>query len=435
MVFQTGEEGRKRKVTENKLEILKKKNFFLFFYLPLAGILIIFFVFSSINRMYIKNNVEDSVKEQLYATAEILKVNISYFLKENFTSDDIFELYSDEKNIYFMALIDDQKQILGWSSRFEGYLPISLHNIEEKNSWVLDSPVGKIFNIVIPFQPESEQTFFLYLGYSLRNLEEMMARSRRNIFVIFGVIFVTGIIFFLGLYQLQNNYLVKEKEAENEKKEKARFQEISAFTSGVAHEIKNPLNSISLLFELLQKRAPTELQEDISSGKKEIHKISRIIDQFSASQKPLILKKEKFFLEELMKDIQVSLKNEIDRKKNEINYNQTCKILLKADKQLISQAFINLLKNSLEAEGDITIRARLHKNSVFLTFSDSGNGIAEEDKKNIFYPFFSKKEKGMGIGLFLTKKIIEAHEGKIEFYSELGQGTTFSVQIPGGEHE
>jgi len=104
---------------------------------------------------------------------------------------------------------------------------------------------------------------------------------------------------------------------------------------------------------------------------------------------------------------------------------------------LISQAFINLLKNSLEAEpvGDITIRARQHKNSVFLTFKDSGSGIAEQDKPNIFYPFFSKKEKGMGIGLYLTKKIIETHGGKIEFQSELGQGTTFSVQIPGDKHE
>ena len=409
----------------------------MFFYLPLAGILAIFFVFSSINRRYIKNNVEDSVKEQLYATAEILKVNISYFLKENFTPDDIFELYSDEKNIYYIALIDDQKRMLGWSSRFEGYLPLSLHDIEEKKSWVIDSPVGKIFNIVIPFKPENEQTFFLYLGYSLGSLEEMMAHSRRSFFVIFGVIFVIGIIFFLGLYQLQNNYLVKEKEAENEKKEKERFREISAFTSGVAHEIKNPLNSLSLLCELLKKRAPAELQEDVSLGKKEIHKISRIIDQFSASQKPLELKKEEFFLEELIQDILGSLKNEIDQKNNKIFYFQTRQILLYADKQLISQAFINLLKNSLEAEaeGEIAIRARQHKNAAFITFRDSGNGIAEQDKKNIFYPFFSNKENGLGIGLYLTKKIIEAHGGKIGFQSELGQGTTFTVQIPGGKHE
>ncbi|MCJ7582999.1 MAG: HAMP domain-containing histidine kinase [Candidatus Aminicenantes bacterium] len=416
---------------------MKKKNFLLFFYFPLAGILVIFFVFSSINRRYIKNNVEDSVKEQLFATAEILKANISYFLKENFTPDEIFELYSDEKNIYFMALIDDQKRILGWSSRFEGYLPLSSHNYEDKNSWVIDSPVGKIFNIVIPLKTENEQPFFLYLGYSLGSLEEMMAHSRRSFFVIFGVLFVMGVFFFLGLYRLQNNYLMKEKEAENEKKEKERFQEISAFTSGVAHEIKNPLNSLSLLCELLQKRAPAELQENVSLGKKEIHKISRIIDQFSASQKPLKLKKEKFFLEDLLQDIQASLKNEIDKKNNEILYFQTRQIFLYADKQLISQAFINLLKNSLEAEpvDDIIIRARQKKNSVFLTFKDSGNGIAEQDKKNIFFPFFSKKEKGMGIGLYLTKKIIEAHGGKIGFQSELGQGTTFSVQIPGGKHE
>jgi len=172
-------EGReeKERTLENGLQVLKKKNFILFFYLPLAGILAIFFVFSTINRSYIKNNVEKSVKEQLYATAEILKVNISYFLKENLTPEDIFELYSDEKNIYFMALIDDQKEIIGWSSRFEGYLPLSSQNTEEKNSWVIESPVGKIFNIVIPFKSKNEQTFFLYLGYSLGNLEDMMAHS------------------------------------------------------------------------------------------------------------------------------------------------------------------------------------------------------------------------------------------------------------------
>lgn len=416
---------------------MKKRNFFLFFYLPLTGIFVIFFVLSSINRNYIKNKVEDLVNEQLHATAEILKVNISYFLKENYSSDDIFEFYSGEKNIYYMALIDEKNQILGWISRFEGYLPLSLDKIKEKKSWVIDSPVGKIFNLYVPFKSYDEKDYFLYLGYSLRSLEEMMAHSRRSFFIIFGVIAVIGIIFFFGLYQLQNRYLEKEKEAEEEKKKKERFREISAFTSGVAHEIKNPLNSLSLLFELLQKRASTELQEEVSLGKKEIYKISRIIDQFSASQKPLKLKKEKFLLEDFMQDIQASLKNEIEQGKAEIQYFQTCPILLNADKQLISQAFINLLKNSLEVTvgGDITIQTKLHRNTVFITFRDSGKGIAEEDKKYIFYPFFSKKEKGMGIGLYLTKKIIETHGGTIRFQSELGHGTTFFVQIPGGEHE
>jgi signal transduction histidine kinase len=409
----------------------------LFFYLPLVGMVAIFFVLSSINRGFIKNKVENLINEQLYATAEILKVNISFFLKENFTPEEIFKFYSSEENIYYMALFDENKEILGWISRFEGYLPISRNDIFEKRSWLIDSPVGKIFNLNVPFELDDKQTYFLYLGYSLRSLEEMMANSRRNFLIMFGVIVGIGIIFFFGLYKLQNHYLEKEKEAESEKKEKERFREISAFTSGVAHEIKNPLNSLSLFCELLQKKVPAELQDDVTLSKKEVHKISRIIDQFSDIQRPLKLNKEKFDLEELIKDIQGSLMNEFSRINERIHFSQTRPILLNADKQLISQAFFNLLKNSLEteAEGDIEIRASLNKNTVLLTFSDTGQGISEKDKENIFLPFFSKKEKGMGIGLYLTKKILEAHGGKIEVLSELGHGTTFSVHIPGGQHE
>ena len=241
----------------------------------------------------------------------------------------------------------------------------------------------------------------------------------------------------MGLFKLQNSYLLKEKEAESEKREKERFREISAFTSGVAHEIKNPLNSISLLCELLRKRAPETLQEDVSLCKKEIHKISGIIDQFSASQKPLKLKKEEFLFEDLIRDVQSSLKNETEITHGQISYSQTRPIPISADRQLIGQAFINLLKNALDAGagGEVIIHVRTKKNSVHVTFQDFGEGIAEEDKDFIFYPFFSKKEEGMGIGLYLTKKIIEAHGGTIGFQSEPGLGTTFSIRLPGGRHE
>jgi signal transduction histidine kinase len=268
-------------------------------------------------------------------------------------------------------------------------------------------------------------------------LENMMAHSRVSFFVIFGMIFIIGAVFFLGLYKLQNSYLEKEQEVEKEKREKERFREISAFTSGVAHEIKNPLNSISLLCELMRKRVPEELQKDVTLCKNEVHKISGIIDQFSAAQKPLKLKKEKFNFEDLVRSVQSSLKNEIKKRQTKIVYSQSGPIAVYADKQLIGQSLINLLKNALEAgvKGEILVHASEHKNTVQMTVQDFGKGIAEEDKQFIFYPFFSKKEEGMGIGLYLTKKIVEAHGGKIEFQSEQGKGTTFSVLLPRGRHE
>ncbi len=409
---------------------LKKKDLFLFFFVPLLGIIIIFFFLSSINRNYIKNKVEDLVKEQLQATAEILKVNISHFLSENYPSEEIFRFYSGEENIYYMALLDEQKEILGWHSRFEGYLPLSQKDIGERESWTIDSPAGKIFNVLTSFRAADLKTYHVYLGYSLESLEEMLVRSRQNFLILFGIIVGIGIIFFLGIYQLQNHYRQKEKEAETERREKERYKEISAFTSGVAHEIKNPLNSLALLFELFAKKMPNEFRQDISSGSGEVQKISRVIDHFSASLKPLDLKKEKLSLKGLMADIQGS----IIKENINIQYEEEREVVLFADKGLLSQALLNLLQNSLEAtdKGEIRVQAKKHRKKILITVQDSGKGMSEEEMRHIFDPFFSKKKEGMGIGLYLTKKIIEAHEGKIECESRLGKGTSFLIQIPGG---
>lgn len=420
------EQERKKK----RQAFLKKKDLFLFFFIPLLGILVIFFTLSSINRTYIKNKVESLVKEQLQATAEILKVNISHFLSENYPSEEIFRLYSGEENIYYMALLDDQKEILGWHSRFEGYLPLSQKDIGTQDSWTIDSPAGKIFNIFTSFRASDSKVYHIYLGYSLESLEEMITHSRRNFSILFGIIAVTGIIFFLGIYQLQNHFLQKVNEAETERSEKERYREISAFTSGVAHEIKNPLNSLALLFELLTKKMPTEFKDDISAGNGEVKKISRIIDQFSASLKPLDLKKEKLSLKDLMADIQGSIiKEDIA-----IQYEEDEEVVLYADKGLLSQALLNLLQNSLEAtdKGEIKILAKKHKKKAHISVQDTGRGMSVEELIHIFDPFFSKKKEGMGIGLYLTKKIIEAHEGKITCESRLGEGTAFHIQIPGG---
>lgn len=413
---------------------MKKKNLLLFFVVPLLGIIVIFFALSSLNRRYIREKVEDLVKEQIQATSDILKVNISHFLEENYTPDQIFELYSGEQDIYFMALLDEGKKILDWSSRFEGYLPLSLQSHPHKESWIIDSPVGQIFNFFSSFSSAEGKTYYLYLGYSLQSLKEMIAHSRRSFYIIFGVILVITIIFFIGVFRLQNYFLEKSKEADEEKKEKMRYREISAFTSGVAHEIKNPLNRLSLLFELLRKKMPQEMKEDISTGKKEIQNISRTIDQFSASLKPLKLNKEKFFLDDLVSEMKESLIKESRKMGVGIEYKQKKAVSLMADKGLMSQAFMNLIKNSLEAtdRGEIVIEARHHRDKVFITVKDSGKGISEEDQKHLFNPFFSKKRDGMGIGLYLTKKIIEAHEGTIDFQSALGRGTAFFIKIPGG---
>jgi len=412
---------------------LKRTRLLLYFFLPFFGVVLVFMVLSSLDRRYNRARIEELVSEQLRATARILSINISHLLSENVSAEDIFALYAGEENIYYTALLDENKEILAWISQFEGYLPLSLESDIERQAWILDSPAGEIYNVFTSFRDAEDRKYFLYLGYSLKNLEDVVRHSRNSFWVILGLILITGLFVFGGFYQLQKRSLDKEKEAEEQKKQKERFREISAFTSGVAHEIKNPLNSLSLLFELLRKQAPEELTEDIVLGKKEVQKIAGIIDQFSDSLKPINLQRERFQLGEAAEEAWESLlKNRRDKSVSlKMDIREAFELF--ADRRLMVQVFSNLLRNALEAtgEGEILMTADIKKGVAFIEVRDYGSGISDQDAPRVFDPFFSAKKQGMGIGLYLTKKIIEAHAGEISFSSRPGRGTCFRITIPG----
>jgi signal transduction histidine kinase len=416
---------------------VRRKGFLLFFFSPFIGILIIFFVFSTLNRSFIQDKTESLVQEQLAATAEIFKVNLSHLLDEGYLPEDILGMYEGEENIYYFAILDEKKNILAWSSRYEGYLPFSSQDSGRTEPWVLSSPVGKISNRLSPFNRNDGKVYYLYLGYSLRSLEEMTARSNRDSLLMFSFLVAVGVVFFLGVFELQKKYLAKTKEAEEAHREKERFREISAFTSAVAHEIKNPLNSLSLLFELLQRNVPADVKEEVAVGKAELQKIARIIDWFSDSLKPLRPNMETAPLREVVMAAHDALLQEAPKPEVEWRYSESRPVFLNADKNLMVQCFLNLLRNAYEAtdRGIVSVKAETRRKKVFVHVSDTGRGIEPDRLSRVFDPFFTSKDKGMGIGLYLARKIIEAHDGRIGVESPPGRGTTFTIQLPGGRHE
>ncbi len=416
---------------------MKKKDFLLFFFLPFVGILVIILVFSTLSRGYIQRKTEELVREQLAATAEILQVNVAHFLEEGSTPQDILKLYESDGNIYYLAILDGQKNILAWSSRYEGYLPYSSEDARRTTPWTISSPVGRIFNWLSPFAGADGTTYFLYLGYSLKSLEEMIARSSRNQLIIFAFLAAVGILFFLGIFELQKNYLVKAKEAENARREKDRFRKISAFTSAVAHEIKNPLNSLSLLFELLQKKVSADIEPEVIEGKSEVQKIARIIDRFSDALRPLRLDRERVAIREVVTAAKESLAREMDLSNVEFRYEESRPVHISADRTLLTQCFFNLLRNAFEAtiRGSVSVVTEFRRKKVTVRIVDTGKGLSPDQLGRIFDPYFTTKDKGMGVGLFLARQIIETHGGRIDSASRLGEGTIFTVHFPGGRHE
>jgi signal transduction histidine kinase len=413
--------------------LLKKRDFLFFFVLPFAALLTLYFVLSAFDRSFIKAKTEQLVHEQLLASARILKAGIARAIDEGVPTGGILHHYGGEENIYFMALFNGRDEIVDWISQFEGYLPFSKETAQLKESWVIESPAGKIMNIFISFPVASGESYHLFLGYSLSSMEDMLAYSRRNFFYIFAALAVAGLVLFRGIYRLHGHSLLAAEKAMAEKKEKERFQAISGFAAGVAHEIKNPLNSLSLLFEIIGKKAPRELADTVALGQGEIDKISVIVDRFSDSIRPLALSLEKVLLEDIVEDVRRSLAAELQARGIILRLEQARPVALTVDKNLMIQCVHNIVKNSMEAMrgGAIVVAASRKKHGVAIRIEDSGVGIPEDDLNRIFEPFFSTKPSGMGIGLYLVKKIVEAHQGTITVASRPGRGTAFSIELPG----
>lgn len=409
----------------------------MFFLLPYLLVVGIFSLVSHFNRQAIQQGVETLAKEQLQATASILKDNIKELIDRQVPPSQILERFAGLEDIYFIALLDEQERILDWHSKFEGYLPFSRRYRPAAEFWIIDSPIGSIFNHYSSFTASDGRVYHLYLGYSLENLDRLLERSRRNFWLILGILAAAGLLIFAGIYRLHASFQRASMEAIRQAEEKERFREISGFTAGVAHEIKNPLNSLVLLFELLEKKSPPELARQVERGKGEVQKIAAVIDRFSEMIKPLSLKKETFSFSDMLKE-EISNLQALARERGvEVEFNYPGSVPVQGDRLLLSRVASNLVKNAIEASDSgqkIIIKLESRKGRILFSVMDQGRGIAGEQAAAIFEPFVSFKDSGLGVGLYLTKKIVEAHGGKICFKSSPDAGTVFTVELPGGTH-
>jgi len=412
---------------------VKRRNAFLFFVLPFVGVLAFFALASLLQQADLKKRTEALVREQLSATAGILRTTVAHFLDEGRPPEAILDAILSEKDIYFVALLDAEKNVLAWNSRYEGYLPISLREAREGQSGIIDSPAGKIFSVLSAVAAEGGRGYFLYLGYALTGMEDMIARSRRTSLLLAGIILLAGGLFFRGLYRLQSNYVNKAREAESERLEKERFREISAFTSGVAHEIKNPLNSLALVLELLDRKVPADAKGDVNLGKAQVRTVARIVDRFSRVVKAVEPEVAPLPLDDVLRQAVESLLAEVPGARPRLGLESAPGVLVAGDRELLVQAVLNVLKNAFEASPDAPVRVggRRAGKRVEVWVRDGGPGLTPEAAARVFDPFYTTKEKGMGIGLYLTKRIIEAHGGTIEARGAKGGGTEFRIELPG----
>ncbi len=227
------------------------------------------------------------------------------------------------------------------------------------------------------------------------------------------------------------------KKLENQVARKDRMNAMGELASGVAHEIRNPLNSIATIVQQLDKDfEPLENKEEYHSLSsivyKEVKRINETIENFLRFSRPEPIKKEPFELSELINSINLQYNSLLEEKSIKLVIEQKWDGQVNWDQSKIKQVFINLIKNSIDAIGSNgIIKIKIHKknNEVVIDIIDDGAGIPKENEEKIFNLYFTTKASGTGIGLAVIQRIIQEHNGIISIASKENYGTTISIRL------
>lgn len=202
--------------------------------------------------------------------------------------------------------------------------------------------------------------------------------------------------------------------------------------AGVAHEIGNPLNAIALSLQLL-KRDPTDT-ETIDTCMNQVKRLNGIVRDFLSALRPQKPDLRPGSLAEPLKNCLAALKQQFEERRITVTLNVPAALPNVAlDANLMEQVFFNLLKNALEAladGGEIDIAFEASDLDVSVTFRDNGKGMDAEQLAHLFEPYRTSKEKGTGLGLMVSKRIVTDHGGAIAAESAPGEGTAFTLTLP-----
>jgi signal transduction histidine kinase len=312
------------------------------------------------------------------------------------------------------------------------------------NRWLYRGQGGQeeVLEIIRPFIPGGQPLGRIRIGLSLKEVNPILDQARRNVIFMSLILMGLGLASLVFIFRLQGRHLEKIREMEEQIRLKEELSAMGQLAAGVAHEIKNPLNAIGLVVQRLQKEfawPEAEQQQEYDRFtrivRNEIDRVNRIINQFLMVAKPLESRLEEHSLTEILEYVLEVLAEEFRIHQITVLKDWGRDLpLISCDRFQLTQAFLNILNNGLEAMpdgGEITVSAKKGSaKEIEIQFKDTGQGIAPDELKKIFAYYYTTKEKGVGLGLAITQKMIRAHQGTLEVQSRVGQGTTVIVRLP-----
>ena len=240
--------------------------------------------------------------------------------------------------------------------------------------------------------------------------------------------------------------------------ESERIQSLTLLAASVAHELGNPLNALSIHLQLIEREIRklrpssclvnldndhqkieisdiySKLEKYVSVAKGEVGRLDYIITQFLQAIRPARPNLKKNSLNDIIDEIIELLRPELKNRGQslKLNLNEALPLAF-FDAGQIKQSLINLIKNSMQAMstgGELIIKTGEAEEGVWISLTDTGCGIPQEQIKQIFEPYYTTKEKGSGLGLMIVQRIVRDHDGRLELTSHGSKGATFRIWLP-----
>jgi signal transduction histidine kinase len=241
----------------------------------------------------------------------------------------------------------------------------------------------------------------------------------------------------------RSGFLIRLRDPEAQRKLNRQLQTadrlaaISKISGGVAHEVKNPLNAILLHVEVARAklgRGDSNVVPEMDIIAREILRLDRVVRTFLDFSRPVELKLDNVPVQVLVNEVVDLARPQALAGNIKIDVLQDAdSVDVRIDKDLMKQAVLNVVVNAMQAMpegGELRFASTVNGDTAEIRVSDTGPGIPQELREKIFRLYFSTKDKGSGIGLAMTFRIVQLHDGTIDFTSEPGKGTTFLIRLP-----
>jgi signal transduction histidine kinase len=296
--------------------------------------------------------------------------------------------------------------------------------------------------VMAPLTLEGRPAGIVRVGFERDRMDQILERNRHFLFLSMGFIVLAGLFSLWFVFQNQKRHLARLAEMRKRLEQSERLSSLGQLAAGVAHEIRNPLNAISMASQRLQREyLPCEEEKTQEFGRltgvirDEIRRLNVIIEDFLTFSRSRRLELREFSLTEVVQKLVRLMGEEAKARGISLSVkSMQDSLMVPMDVDKLQQALINIIKNAIESidgAGSINIAVeRQAGERAVIRVSDTGSGLAPEEVGKIFDPDYTTKEKGLGLGLPIAHEIIRGHGGTIRVQSGIGQGTTFEIVLP-----